>query len=89
LIPEGQAKGTGDKVGLIVEFHNHYMKHLKIGIVEDDLLIAESIVMALRQIGYHPTLPARSYEAALKMIESESPDLMLIDISISKKSQSL
>ena len=56
------------------------MEHLKIGIVEDDLLFAESIAITLQQIGYRSTQPARSYSDALKMIEAESPDLLLIDI---------
>ncbi len=58
------------------------MKHLKIGIVEDDLLIAESIASALKQIGYQPVKPVRSYADALKMIEAESPDLLIIDITL-------
>ena len=58
------------------------MRHLKIGVVEDDFLIAESILVTLEQIGYRPTPPARNYADALKMIESESPDLLLIDVMI-------
>ncbi|HXH19309.1 MAG TPA: response regulator, partial [Chitinophagales bacterium] len=61
------------------------MKHLNIGIVEDDLLIAESLVMALKQIGYHPILPVRSYHDALKMIEAESPELLILDITLEGK----
>lgn len=56
------------------------MANLKIGIIEDDLLIAESIAMTLQQIGYSTSTPARNYDDALKMIESESPDLLLLDI---------
>jgi DNA-binding response OmpR family regulator len=55
---------------------------LKIGIVEDDLLIAESITVALTQIGYSTTAIARSYNEALKMIQQEQPDLLLLDIVI-------
>ncbi len=56
------------------------MKPLKIGIVEDDLLIAESIAVTLQQIGYQPTKPVRTYADALRMIETETPDLLLVDI---------
>lgn len=56
------------------------METLKIGIVEDDLLIAESIAVALQQIGYRHTEPVRSYAEALEMIKTENPDLILIDI---------
>jgi len=58
------------------------MKHLKIGIVEDDLLIAASIELALSQSGYHPVKPVRSYDKAVKMIEDESPDLLILDITL-------
>ncbi len=56
------------------------MPNLKIGIVEDDLLIAESIVITLQQIGYTPTVPVRSFADAIRMIETDSPDLLLLDI---------
>jgi DNA-binding LytR/AlgR family response regulator len=58
------------------------MANLKIGIVEDDLLIAESIAMTLQQIGYRTTSPARSYADAIIMIETQSPDLLLVDIML-------
>lgn len=58
------------------------MNPLKIGIVEDDLLIAESIAVTLQQIGYSHTTSVRNYADALKMIETHSPDLLLIDIII-------
>jgi DNA-binding LytR/AlgR family response regulator len=61
------------------------METLKIGIVEDELLIAESIKVTLRQIGYRPTEAARNYADALKMIDHESPDLLLIDIALDGK----
>lgn len=61
------------------------MKQLKIGIVEDDLVIAASIEMALSQIGYEPVPPVRNYDDALKMIAAENPDLLLLDITIEGK----
>lgn len=56
------------------------MKALKIGIVEDELLTAKSIFIKLQKIGYEPLKPVRTYNDALKMIQSESPDLLLLDI---------
>jgi DNA-binding LytR/AlgR family response regulator len=58
------------------------MKPLKIGIVEDDLLIAESIAVTLQQIGYCNTQPVRNYADAVNMIKNESPDLLLVDIML-------
>jgi DNA-binding LytR/AlgR family response regulator len=53
---------------------------LKIGIVEDELIVAKSISALLKQLGYTPLRPVRSYEAAIKMLRTESPDLLLVDI---------
>ncbi len=58
------------------------MQNLKIGIVEDDFLIAESLVETLTQIGYDTTEPVRTFDDALQMIETQSPDLVLLDIEI-------
>jgi DNA-binding LytR/AlgR family response regulator len=58
------------------------VKTLTIGIVENDLLIAESIIITLQQIGYQTTQAARTYDEAIHMIESEQPDLLLIDIKL-------
>lgn len=56
------------------------MTPLKVGIVEDDLLIAESIYITLQQIGYIPVRPVRNYTDALAMIATEKPDFLLVDI---------
>ncbi len=58
------------------------MSSLKIGIVEDDMLIAESIVIALENIGYIPSEPASNFADAQKMIKSELPDLLLLDVML-------
>jgi DNA-binding LytR/AlgR family response regulator len=58
------------------------MNPLKIGIVEDSLLTSEIMSGLLRQIGYYPIRPVRDYDSALYMIQTETPDLMLIDIMI-------
>ena len=54
------------------------MTPLKIGIVEDELLVARSISALLKQIGYSPLKPVRNYNDAIKMLRSESPDFLLI-----------
>jgi DNA-binding LytR/AlgR family response regulator len=58
------------------------MNKIKIGIVEDEVIIADSICAVLRQLGYDTTEPATSYSEALDMIENEKPDLMLLDINL-------
>src|SRR4051812_22124930 len=61
------------------------MANIKVGIVEDEMIIAEGIVQALEQLGYEPTEPATSYTDALEMIEAERPDILLVDIQLSGK----
>jgi DNA-binding LytR/AlgR family response regulator len=58
------------------------MHPLKIGIVEDDLIIADAISEMLTESGYLVTEPATRYTEAISMIEEESPDLLLLDVHI-------
>ncbi len=58
------------------------MSPLKIGIVEDDLIIAEAISEMLQECGYTVTEPAMRYSEAISMIEVEAPDLLLLDVNI-------
>jgi DNA-binding LytR/AlgR family response regulator len=59
------------------------MLNIKVGIVEDEMLIADRISMALTELGYIPTEPAVNYTEALEMIERERPDILLLDIVLS------
>lgn len=56
------------------------MANVKVGIVEDEMLIALSIANALKDLGYETTRPAINYQEALEMIETERPDILLLDI---------
>lgn len=58
------------------------MDKVKIGIVEDDEIIARNIHIILNDLGYETTVPANNYEEAMEMIESEKPDLVMLDIQI-------
>lgn len=61
------------------------MAKIKVGIVEDEILIAESIINALETHGYEATEPAITYTEALAMIERDRPDILLLDIQLSGK----
>jgi len=61
------------------------MTKIKVGIVEDELLIARSISMALDDLGYTFTEASISYTEAMKMIEMEKPDILLLDIQLCGK----
>ena len=58
------------------------MAVLKIGIVEDELVIARTILNTLDELGYLPCGPAISYTEALEMFEQNKPDLVLLDIQL-------
>lgn len=55
---------------------------IKIGIVEDELIIAEKIKLYLLEMGYYVCEPTTHYHAALAMIEKDRPDILLLDINL-------
>jgi len=61
------------------------IQEIKIGIVEDELLIAEKIKMLLGEIGYAVYNPVSSYDEAIEMIKTEKPDLVLLDINLGEE----
>jgi len=61
------------------------MSALKIGIVEDELVIARTILNTLNELGYSHCGPAISYTEAIEMLERDKPDLLLLDIQLSGK----
>jgi len=61
------------------------MSKIKIGVIEDEVITADSLCSTLQQLGYDVTEPAASYAEALLMIEEEKPDLLLLDIQIKGK----
>ncbi len=54
----------------------------KIGIVEDELIIADSIRAVLRSMRYTVPEPCCDYEEAITMLQAEQPDLVLLDINL-------
>lgn len=58
------------------------MLKLKIGIIEDEMVIADTICLTLKKLGYEITTVSPNYNRAVKMMEEEKPDLLLIDINL-------
>ncbi|GAB4024530.1 LytR/AlgR family response regulator transcription factor [Spirosoma gilvum] len=58
------------------------MSVLKIGVVEDELVIARTILHTLEELGYSPCGPAINYTEALELLEQDKPDLLLLDIQL-------
>jgi two-component system, LytTR family, response regulator LytT len=61
------------------------MSKLKIGIVEDEMIIADNLSHILENIGYDVASIASSYTEAVEIMDKEKPDLMLLDINIKGK----
>lgn len=61
------------------------MRVLNIGIVEDELVIARTILNTLDELGYSHCGPAINYSEAMEMLEHNKPDLLLLDIQLSGK----
>ncbi len=58
------------------------MAVLKIGVVEDELVIARTLLNTLVELGYACCGPAISYTEALEMFDCDKPDLVLLDIRL-------
>lgn len=54
----------------------------KIGVVEDEMIIAESICLALRKLNYEVVGPALNCDDAIQMLAEETPDLIILDIEL-------
>ncbi len=55
---------------------------MKILIVEDEMLIAETIKLYLEERGHSPTGIVISYEEAIEFLQSNEPDLVLLDVRL-------
>jgi DNA-binding LytR/AlgR family response regulator len=58
---------------------------VKILIVEDELIIAEDMSMLLTEMGYEVLETAMDCEEALETLQSETPDLILLDVNLGGK----
>ena len=59
------------------------MKKVKVGIVEDEMIIASVIQDCLEKLNYEVLEPVISFNDAIEMLYTEQPDMVLIDIRIS------
>ena len=61
------------------------MNKIKLAIVEDEIIIAKTIVLALETLGYDSVGIAGKYKDAIEMIAQKKPDLVLLDINLGTK----
>ena len=58
------------------------MAKVKILVVEDEIVIADNICDTLDELGYEVTEPAINYTEAVELLESEKPDIAILDIQL-------
>ncbi|WP_405609802.1 LytR/AlgR family response regulator transcription factor [Polaribacter sp. Asnod1-A03] len=61
------------------------MDKVKVLVVEDEIIIADSICDTLEELGYEALEPAISYTEAIETIISDKPDIAILDIQLSGK----
>jgi DNA-binding LytR/AlgR family response regulator len=61
------------------------MGTIRIGIVEDEMIISETIAMALEELQYQVSGVVGTYKEAIVMLENTKPDLVLLDINLGTK----
>lgn len=54
----------------------------KILVVEDEIIIADDIILSLKSMGYQSFEPALNYSQAIETIEQECPSIAFIDINL-------
>ena len=70
---------------LSVQNKYEYMAILKIGIVEDEVIIADTIMAYLIALGYEVVFNVLSFEEAIDAIEINTPDFVLLDINLGRE----
>ena len=58
------------------------MNEIRIGIVEDEMIITDVLAITLRKLGYTVSFTALNYTNAIKMLDAERPDIALLDINL-------
>lgn len=54
----------------------------RIGILDDEVIICETLSKYLREMGYEVPAYAMSYDEGIEMIAEHKPDIMLLDINL-------
>lgn len=59
------------------------MNTVKIAVVEDEIIIADNICESLQALGYNVLEPAITFTEGKELIDSELPDIAILDIHLS------
>ncbi|MFN8286274.1 MAG: response regulator [Chitinophagales bacterium] len=58
------------------------MNPISIGIVEDEMIIANVLELTLGKLGYKVAFTAYNYNSAIELLKDKQPDLLLLDIHL-------
>lgn len=58
------------------------MQKVKVAVVEDDVLFAVKLCACLEELDYEVLEPATTYSEGLKLIQEETPDILITDIGL-------
>ncbi|MES2704152.1 MAG: LytTR family transcriptional regulator DNA-binding domain-containing protein [Bacteroidota bacterium] len=58
------------------------MQRTRIGIVEDEFIIASDIQSTLQELDYDVPAPCKNYDEAIAMLVKERPDIAILDIQL-------
>lgn len=61
------------------------MGKIKVLVVEDEIIIADNICDTINDLGFEALEPALCYSEAIALIETEMPDIAILDIHLSDK----
>lgn len=59
-----------------------HRRWLRVLVVEDDFLVSREVVRCLREVGYHQISEVSDGEAALRFVEAEHPDVVVMDLEM-------
>ncbi|MDP2385228.1 MAG: response regulator [Bacteroidota bacterium] len=58
---------------------------IKVAILDDEIIICETLEKFLSELGYNVVGYALSYQEAIELAENEKPDVFLLDINLNEK----
>lgn len=61
------------------------MNKIKVLVVEDEIIIADNICDTLEDLGFSALEPAMNYTEAIALVETDKPDIAILDIQLSGK----
>ena len=65
------------------------MNATKIGVVEDEIIIAYDIQVTLAAMGYNVFEPCCDHTSAIRMLTNDNPDLVILDINLGGKQEGI